>query len=79
MVKGVPVFDVNTISRRFLMMHSVVNGKDPIVKHGDEKNINNHHYLHHSVVGGSHSVSLMYELTLSDKISLNQVAERISQ
>ena len=61
------------------MMDSVVNGKDPIVKHVGENNININQYLYHSVEGDKSSVSLMCEFILSDNISLNQVAEMISQ
>ena len=78
-MKGVPVFEVNTISHGFIMMHSVVNGKDPIVEHGGESNINNNQYLYHSVIGGSHSVSLVCEITLSDDITLDEAAEKMSQ
>ena len=75
---SVPVVDVYSISHSFLLMHSKVNGKDPIVEHCGENNINNNQYLHHSVKGGSHSVSLVCEFTLPYQISQNQAAERIS-
>jgi len=78
-VKGVPVFEVNTISHGFIMMDSVINRKDPIVKHGGESNINNNQYLYHSVTEGSHSVSLVCEFTLSHDITLNEAAEKMSQ
>ena len=38
---GVPVVDVNSILHSFLLMHSVVNEKEAIVKHYGEININN--------------------------------------
>merc|ERR1712238_63170 len=76
---SVPVVDVYSISHSFLLLHSEVNGKEPIVEHCDENNINNKQYLNHCVKEGSHSISLVCEFTLPPQISLNQAAETISQ
>jgi len=76
---SVPIVDVNSISHSFLLMHSEVNGKEPIVEHCDENNINNKQYLNHCVKEGSHSISLVCEFTLPPQISLNQAAVTISQ